>query len=496
MNALAIHLYPIITFINLVIIRLALNYRTIVDTRLEFDKYKNDFKSDIIVAVLRIKLDHLRKQWRLEREALETPDFMRWIKCDWSTVHDSLQSNEIAIEFFTTQRDEIETYYAAIINKKSTKPKIVKLFDASSIPDLTTDMPYRDKRFSRNVWGKLQDSFSNCDCIYYSPDGRLYDIAIEHLQSPAGNKNNQCLADKYKIMRVSSTRELTSGRNDKNTTKPRVAFFSNIDYDRSSDMEEDFPNGNFDTEMSENRGSLITCIKTKGKFRPLVISADGIDLISIARKNGIQYELYDKTSATNQAFKKLSDKDFNVIHFSTHGFYIPVDSIYHNVAYRNLPFVRFSSDISSEDLSMNSCGLALSGANGIFGKEVPDSVGNGIMTASEISAVNLSKIDFIFLSACQTGLGHISSEGVYGLQRGFKIAGVKSLLYTLWDVNDDACDMFEKEFYTNYFAGKSKYDSFVAARNKLRSFTGVYNGHSYDFSRPKYWAGFVLHDGL
>lgn len=158
--------------------------------------------------------------------------------------------------------------------------------------------------------------------------------------------------------------------------------------------------------------------------------------------------------------------------------------------------MNFSPEISAENLSMNSCGLALSGANRIFEEISTDSLKAGILTASEISTINLSNVDFIFLSACQTGLGYISSDGVYGLQRGFKIAGVKSMIYTLWDVNNDACEMFEREFYTNYFAGKNKYESFVAARNKLRSFTGVYNGHSYDFSNPKYWAGFVLHDGM
>lgn len=464
------------------------------DPRLNFSDYKEDFDSHVIVALLRTTLDHLHKQWSLEREALETSDFLKWIKCDWSAVRDCLPPDGVAIEFFTTQSNGHKSCYAAITDGKTSTPRILGLFDDSSIPALSSDRLYRDKTFSKKVWSKLCRHLSPGDCVYYSPDAKLYNIALEHLQSLT--ENDKCMADIYKILRVSTTRELAMNRNKGKGKKPRIAIFSNIDYDKPSHIEEENPKGNLYDSIDKNRGSLISCLKTKGRFQPLGISVDSLDLAKIAENFGIKYDLYDKTSATVKAFQNLSGKDYNVIHLATHGFYIPVDSIYHNAAYQKFSFLKFSPEISAENLSLNSCGLALSGANGIFDNEKTDTGGNGILTAAEISTVNLSKIDFIFLSACQTGLGYISSDGLYGMQRGFKIAGVKSMIYTLWDVNDDACDMFEKEFYTNYFAGRSKYESFVAARNKLRSFTGVYNGHSYDFSNPKYWAGFVLHDGF
>lgn len=465
-----------------------------IDSRLNFREYNEDFNSQVFIALLRTTLDYLQKQWNVEREALETSDFLRWIKCDWSTVHDCLPSDGIAIEFFTTRNSRHASYFAAVIDGKSSTPRILSLFDDSSIPDLSSDRPYRDKAFSMKVWGKLCEHFSPGDCIYYSPDGNLYNIALEHLQSL--RDNDRCMADSYKIFRVSTTRELAMYRNNGNRQKPYMAIFSNIDYDTPSHIQELDSMDNPYSSIDKNRGTLIASLKTKGRFRPLGISVDGLDLANIAGKYGIKYDLYEKASATFQAFQNLSSKNYNVIHLATHGFYISVDSIYHNAAYQKLSFLKFSPEISAENLSLNSCGLAFSGANEVFEDEITDTGGHGILTAAEISIVNLSKIDFIFLSACQTGLGYISSDGVYGLQRGFKIAGVKSMIYTLWDVNDDACDMFEKEFYTNYFAGKSKYESFVAARNKLRSFTGVYNGHPYDFSKPKYWAGFVLHDGF
>lgn len=456
------------------------------DPRLDFNEYKDDFNSNIVVAILRTTLDYLRKQWALEREALEKPEFLAWIQCDRATVSHSLPPNGIAIEFFTTQRNGLKSYFAAIADSKSDTPQIINLFDASSIPNFSSGRLYRDKSFSEKLWGKLHKYLTPGCSIYYSPEGQLYNIALEHLQSL--NDKSLCIADVYRVSRVSTTRELSIDRNNNNAPKTKMAFFSDIDYDNPTDE--------ISVDIPENRGSLIHCLKTKGRFSILKNFAGSKHIEHIAKTYGIEIDSYNNADATKEAFYGLSEKYYNLIHISTHGFYIPVDSIYRNSDYKNLSFVNFSPGISAEDLSMNSCGLALSGANRIFEENSTDRLNAGILTASEISAINLSNIDFIFLSACQTGLGYISSDGVYGLQRGFKIAGVKSMIYTLWDVNNDACEMFEKEFYTNYFAGRSKYESFVAARNKLRSFIGVYNGRPYDFSNPKYWAGFVLHDGL
>ena len=81
---------------------------------------------------------------------------------------------------------------------------------------------------------------------------------------------------------------------------------------------------------------------------------------------------------------------------------------------------------------------------------------DGILTAEEIAGMDLSNTDLLVLSACQTGLGDVTSEGVYGLQRGFKIAGVNSIIMSLWEVNDSATEVMMTKFYQNLAAGKSK----------------------------------------
>ena len=90
------------------------------------------------------------------------------------------------------------------------------------------------------------------------------------------------------------------------------------------------------------------------------------------------------------------------------------------------------------------------------------------------------------MSACQSGLGETSDEGVFGLQRGFKLAGANTLLMSLWKVYDDATQILMTEFYENYLSGKSKRESLLNAQKVVRETPG--------FEDPECWAGFILLD--
>ncbi len=115
---------------------------------------------------------------------------------------------------------------------------------------------------------------------------------------------------------------------------------------------------------------------------------------------------------------------------------------------------------------------------------------DGILTAKEIARLDLSKVDIIVLSACETGLGDISCEGVFGLQRGLKKAGVKSLLISLWKVDDEATQILMSEFYKNLISGETKVEAFKEAQTYLRS---TQDGK---LNNPKYWAAFIMLDAL
>ena len=77
------------------------------------------------------------------------------------------------------------------------------------------------------------------------------------------------------------------------------------------------------------------------------------------------------------------------------------------------------------------------------------------------------------LSACQSGLGDVTGEGVFGMQRGFKKAGARTLLMSLWKVDDNATALLMREFYHNLIIGKSKYEALRNAQKYLRNYQEV-----------------------
>ena len=82
---------------------------------------------------------------------------------------------------------------------------------------------------------------------------------------------------------------------------------------------------------------------------------------------------------------------------------------------------------------MISTGLMFAGVNNVFINKVGDTrLDDGILTAKEICNLNLQNVNLVVLSACKSGLGEVSRDGVYGLQRAFKKAGVNSVVMSLW----------------------------------------------------------------
>ena len=138
---------------------------------------------------------------------------------------------------------------------------------------------------------------------------------------------------------------------------------------------------------------------------------------------------------------------------------------------------------------MKESGLLLSGANHkLMGEEVADVHNDGILTAEEISNISLDDIDLVVLSACETGLGYVSGEGVFGLQRGFKLSGVNCIVMSLWKVDDEATKELRTNFYKNLLKGSSKIEALQEAQKKIRETPG--------YEDPEYWAGFILLDAL
>jgi CHAT domain-containing protein len=107
---------------------------------------------------------------------------------------------------------------------------------------------------------------------------------------------------------------------------------------------------------------------------------------------------------------------------------------------------------------------------------------DGILRADEIAQLNLNGCSLVVLSACQTGLGTSNSEGVYGLQRAFKLAGAQSILMSLWNVEDKATTELMVQMYSNLMKGLNANKALYAAQKYMRT-----KGYS-----PDKWAAFIL----
>jgi CHAT domain-containing protein len=136
---------------------------------------------------------------------------------------------------------------------------------------------------------------------------------------------------------------------------------------------------------------------------------------------------------------------YRYLHLATHGFFEPPPE---NTRTRRASFDALSVEYRTYDRNpMLLSGLVLAGAN-----HAPQ---DGVLSAEEVSDLDLRGVELVVLSACQTALGKVTSgEGVLGLQRGFHEAGARSLAVSLWSVSDAATSVLMEEFYSNLWQKK------------------------------------------
>ena len=405
----------------------------------------------------------------------------------YSDIQNALANNEVAIEFvsFLNYSDNT-SYYAAMVARHDWKePKYVPLCkkeDLEKLISLSPDRLYGETAASENafnlLWEPLTPYLSNIKTIYFSPAGYINKLAIEHLFN--GEKRFDTL---YNIVRVSSTREICA-------IKPQYKYASAVLY---GGLKYDEDDATMIAESRNIRGTLSTqpCIfrgfdssSTRKGWEYLPGTLDEVNQISsIISKNKITCDVYTSGKGNEESFKALSGNNFGILHIATHGFYMTASQAERNDFFASNPFAPQSSGVGASPLQRS--GLLLAGGNKAWkGEVVPEGVEDGVLTAAEIASLDMNSCDVVVLSACETGLGEITDEGVFGLQRAFKNAGVNTIIMSLWEVDDQATSLMMQTFYSNLMKGKSKRDSFSAAQNEVRK----------KYADPRYWAAFIMLD--
>jgi tetratricopeptide (TPR) repeat protein len=427
-----------------------------------------------------------QKETELVKVSKEYGDYTQNLKINWKDVQANLQDNGVAIEFveYPTITDTVK--YAALVLRKGWQyPKMIFLFRKDQIDEFIKQE--KDKIYSNGlvgkhiknlIWSPLEEVVSPGDRVYFSPAGVIHQLAIENL--PAND--SLTLGDLYEMHRLSSTKELAIHQPE--FQNHYAVLYGGLQYYMP---EEKMMAESKKFEKRENlyamRGfSNDTTVRSGWEY--LGGTLQEVEQISqLMSKNHYLVTKYTGETGNEESFKSLSGKGTGIIHIATHGFFQSIDESRKNL------FVQMRMGDQREtggavDPMLRS-GLMLSGGNRAWqGEKVPENIEDGVLTAREISRMDLRGTDLVVLSACETGLGDVSSEGVFGLQRSFKQAGVKTLVMSLWQVNDEATRFMMTEFYANLLSGKDKRAAFLDAKRKCKK----------QFPEPQYWAAFIMLD--
>lgn len=429
----------------------------------------------------KIKELKIRLSEYLKKNRINTNEFA----ISWESLRTYLKGDEVAIEFQEVPiwRTDSVCYVAIALKKDSRCPNLYTVLTCHK--DYLSSIEKDDVlKLSKQIWEKLEPETKDVKTVYFSPSGILYKYPIEYFTS----------SDK-EFVRLSSTREIVTKKQEMSFAYKSMKLYGGLKYDMTI---EDLTEVNKEYKFDEIKQKALYAKRNsrsaivRAGFRYLEGTLKEIqDIENLAKFYNRKCEVLSGERGTEESLRSISGKKYDLLHFATHGFYWTEEDAMNKSSDRRLSslMMNYNAMKYTDKKSMIRSGLIFSGANqALRGIELPEDMEDGIATASEISHLDLRGCDLVVLSACQTGLGDVSGEGVFGLQRGFKKAGVKSMLMSLWEVDDEATRMLMTEFYRNYLKGDSKHKSLSKAQDFVKSQSG--------FEDPEYWAGFILLDGL
>ncbi len=433
----------------------------------------------------------------------------------WKKVQKYLQKDDCALEFIQYEKYG-EKQMGALVLKKTGKPQFVKIGQVETIKNLRLpgsrtlykaviskkywkkNELYRDSTIFQYIWTPelLNAIGEDTQHLYFSPDGLFHLIAIEYmLPEQAGLKPSN-------LYRLTSTRQLLEKNGSNGKKNQNMLAIGDIDFYKA--------NGDQSQTVYDNDNLALEYLYKKGRYfdslSPEYDETIGLDSIYL---NGQVTYLFG-ANATEGYFAHIANQ-YRIIHISTHGSFGSKSPM-------GTDLIHASFD---ESLSQNVLGLSGSSRymklDSVFenGKykyvrhRYPclDSIYDGteydgILSAREIAQMDLSNVDLIVLSACQSGLGFLTDDGIYGLQRGLKSAGVKGIIVSLWSVDAHATSELMRAFYY-YLQTEDMHTAFNHAREALLAtcrdeneydLPPNFNRNHLNFSVPEYTNAFILID--
>ena len=446
---------------------------------LEFDRQlsltRNERTADL--DSLRQAADALEAQ--LIERSKEFGNFLGYMSIRWTDIAALLGEDEAAIEFVAYPDEEGDMQYVAYTLRRDGTPRRTALCKESQLLSIDYADLYTTDSLTRHIWAPLAETLATTRRIYFAPSGELHNLAIEWLPTADGG----LLCERVELRRLSSTRELVLNRQLPPYTllsESRAAVFGGLTY------EEGLPT------LPGSRAEALAVAEALGKAN-------------------CEVQLFTDSLGTAEALTSLSGQHLQLLHLSTHGYYHPSPTSPADTSSspeggrkeragereRERQRVDDLFDPRSDDEPLQCSGLLLasSDASPAAPSGFPDGERaraeegeKGRMGSETLATLDLRGMDLVVLSACRSGLGEVTGDGVFGLQRAFKKAGARTLMMALWDVSDQVTALFMPQFYENLAHGLPPYSALRSAQEYLRTQT--------PFTEPIYWAPFVLLDAL
>ena len=402
----------------------------------------------------------------------------------WQDIKEALGEDEYAIEFISytgwpknVNEEKKLRIGALILSHDAIAPTFVDICTNDSLWLLVAEA-YIQQEIGINelyttdggfsifnlVWAPIEPFVRSAKRIYYSPILNLQLINLGFIPCPDGT----LLQDKHDLYIVSSTAVICDKiekLNNMNASLYGGIYYSGKTHDESSTALRGLLNG-------------LTNSDDRGTFGYLSASNREVDeintLLSLQHYNT---NILKGNAADEFSFRELDGNSPSILHLSTHGFYLMGYFEFSDYFERLIPYTKTDNDMAKS-------GLLLADANASLNTNSSPVLTDGVLTAEEISWMDLSNTRFVVLSACETAVGHNIKEGWGGLPRAFKMAGVQHIVASLWKVSDEVTAELMILFYKNMMSGMEPHESLIRAQREI----------ALRYPDPYYWAAFIMID--
>lgn len=300
-----------------------------------------------------------------------------------------------------------------------------------------------EKVLRKLLWEPIERELNGCTSVVLIPDSDLCRVPWPALP---GRQAGTFLIERFKMVTASHGRQLYDTLTRPQANNRDVLLLGGVDYGSAPQL--------------QNGSHNSVGVGTASGWKPLAHSGAEVEAISKHWK-GHNVTLLTKERATEQRLLSLLSKQ-RIVHLASHGYF--ADQLYRvlnqsddsdRISIKGFLMPRDRGTVSTRNPFLLS-GLVLANANAapaLNNKGLPVGA-DCLLTAEEVIDLDLHQVDLVTLSSCETGLGNIvGGEGVFGLQRAFHVAGVRSVISSLWPVHDRATRLVMTEFHRRLSAG-------------------------------------------